>query len=44
MVGTTDDFLAQALHSKRPELEMYIGKLMHLPQFRKGAEKRAPSA
>lgn len=31
IIGTTDDFLARAIHLKRPPLEMRIGKPVHLP-------------
>jgi 1-acyl-sn-glycerol-3-phosphate acyltransferase len=31
IVGTTDDFLHNASRGKRPALEMYIGKPLHLP-------------
>jgi 1-acyl-sn-glycerol-3-phosphate acyltransferase len=41
IVGTTDDFLEQALHLKRPRLEMRIGKPLWLPSVPgKGAERR----
>ena len=41
IVGTTDDFLEQALHFKRPRLEMRIGKPIRLPNVQgKGAERR----
>ena len=41
IVGTTDDFLEQALHLKRPRLEMRIGKPLWLPSvLGKGAERR----
>lgn len=41
IVGTTDDFLQQALHGKRPLVEMHIGKPIYLPSNEiKGAERR----
>jgi len=32
IVGTTDDFWHKAMQGKRPQLEMHIGKPVHLPQ------------
>jgi 1-acyl-sn-glycerol-3-phosphate acyltransferase len=41
IVGTTDDFLEQALHLKRPRLEMRIGEPIRLPSVQgKGADRR----
>jgi 1-acyl-sn-glycerol-3-phosphate acyltransferase len=40
IVGTTDDYLKQALHGKRPKLEMHIGKPIHLPSIHGIPEKR----
>lgn len=42
IVGSTDDFLDQALHGKRPKLEMHIGKPLQLPSVTsKGTDKHA---
>ncbi len=41
IVGTTDDFLKQALRARRPLLEMRIGKPILLPEIiGKGDERR----
>jgi len=41
IVGTTDDFFHRASRGKRPQLEMHIGKPIHLPPVEsKGAERR----
>jgi len=41
VVGSTDDFLQQALHGKRPPIEMRIGSPFNLPPTRgKGEERR----
>lgn len=40
IVGSTDEYLSEALHAKRPRLEMHIGKPMLFPPItEKGAEK-----
>jgi 1-acyl-sn-glycerol-3-phosphate acyltransferase len=36
LVGTTDDFWQRATHGERPQLEMRIGKPIHLPHIEKG--------
>ena len=42
VVGSTDDFLQQALRGKRPTIEMRIGKPLDLPPIEgKGAARRA---
>lgn len=42
IIGSTDDFLDQALRGKRPKLEMNIGQPLLLPRVTsKGAEKHA---
>lgn len=42
LVGTTEDYLHQALHGERPTLEMHIGQLIQLPPIEgKGEERRA---
>ena len=41
VVGSTEDFFQRALHGKRPELEMHIGKPLVLPPIMgKGEERR----
>jgi 1-acyl-sn-glycerol-3-phosphate acyltransferase len=41
VVGTTDDFINQAIHFKRPRLELHIGKAISLPPVDgKGAARR----
>lgn len=41
IVGTTDDFLNNALRGKRPQVEMHIGKPIQLPRIEsKGADRR----
>jgi 1-acyl-sn-glycerol-3-phosphate acyltransferase len=41
VVGATDDFLIRALHGKRPDLEMHIGRPLLLPPITgKGEERR----
>lgn len=41
IVGSTDDFLARALRGERPEIEMHIGRPIHLPQVTgKGRARR----
>jgi 1-acyl-sn-glycerol-3-phosphate acyltransferase len=41
IVGTTDDFFQKASRGKRPQLEMHIGKPIHLPPVEgKGIERR----
>lgn len=41
IVGTTDDFWEKAIHGKRPQLEMHIGKGISLPSiYGKGNERR----
>jgi 1-acyl-sn-glycerol-3-phosphate acyltransferase len=41
IVGTTDDFFQKASKGKRPQLEMRIGKPIHIPPIEaKGAERR----
>jgi hypothetical protein len=40
-VGTTDDFWHRAIRREKPELEMRIGKPIHLPSItEKGAARR----
>jgi 1-acyl-sn-glycerol-3-phosphate acyltransferase len=42
VVGTSDDFLARALHGRRPEIEMRIGPPFMLPPITgKGEERRS---
>ena len=43
IVGTTDDFLQLAVHGKRPQLEMHIGKPIRLPALEGKGEKRRQS-
>ena len=41
IVGTTDDFLQNALRAKRPQVEMHIGRPIQLPLIEsKGADRR----
>jgi len=41
IIGTTDDYLQNALHFKRPPLEMHIGKPITIPiRHAKGEERR----
>jgi len=40
VVGCTKDFLKNALRLKRPNVEMRIGSLFHLPPIQQGKEKR----
>ena len=41
VVGSTEDFFQRAMHGKRPELEMHIGKPLVLPPIMgKGEERR----
>jgi 1-acyl-sn-glycerol-3-phosphate acyltransferase len=40
IVGTTDDFMHKASRGKRPTLEMYIGKPLHLPAMQGRGEER----
>ncbi len=41
IIGTTDDYLQNALHFKRPTLEMHIGKSITIPVIQaKGEERR----
>ncbi|MGB9673881.1 MAG: lysophospholipid acyltransferase family protein [Anaerolineales bacterium] len=40
IVGTTDDYLAKAIHLKRPPLEMHIGKPLRFPPIQEKGENR----
>jgi 1-acyl-sn-glycerol-3-phosphate acyltransferase len=40
IVGATDDFLENALHGKRPIIEMRIGQVIHLPTINGKGEQR----
>ena len=41
IVGTTEDFWHKGIRGQRPELELRIGKLIHLPPFEgKGRERK----
>lgn len=40
IVGSTDDFLSQALHGKRPQIEMRIGRPFRLPPLEGKGEAR----
>jgi len=43
IIGTTDDFLVQALRGQRPALEMHIGKPIQLPTLMGVGEERRKS-
>jgi 1-acyl-sn-glycerol-3-phosphate acyltransferase len=43
IVGSTDDFLNQALRLRRPRLEMRIGKIINLPDVEGRGEQRRAS-
>jgi 1-acyl-sn-glycerol-3-phosphate acyltransferase len=41
VVGSTEDYLSKALHGKRPDVEIRIGKAIHLPPVTgKGSKRR----
>jgi 1-acyl-sn-glycerol-3-phosphate acyltransferase len=43
MIGATDDFLAQALRGRRPEIKMIVGTPFHLPPVEGKGEMRRNS-
>jgi 1-acyl-sn-glycerol-3-phosphate acyltransferase len=40
IVGTTDDYFKQAIHGKRPKLQMHIGEPIHISAVYKTPEER----